>query len=75
MHVGTTHVNPRLDELTFTTPALVGETKVRILLPEGYDPAGDDALPRALPAARRHRQLRGLDDAGRRRGHLRGATR
>ena len=45
VHVGTTHVSPRLDELTFTTPALVGETKVRILLPSGYDPASDVRYP------------------------------
>ena len=45
VHVGTTHVDPRLDELTFTTPALVGETKVRILLPQGYDPESDVRYP------------------------------
>jgi S-formylglutathione hydrolase FrmB len=45
VHVGTTHVDLRLDELTFTTPALVGETKVRILLPQGYDPESDVRYP------------------------------
>jgi S-formylglutathione hydrolase FrmB len=45
VHVDTTHVGPRLDEVTFTTPALVGPTKVRILLPDGYDPAGDTRYP------------------------------
>lgn len=30
-------LGPRLEELRFTTPALVGETSVRVLLPDGYD--------------------------------------
>ena len=36
-HLGTTVVSPRLEELRFRTPALVGETRVRVLLPAGYD--------------------------------------
>jgi S-formylglutathione hydrolase FrmB len=42
-HVGTERVDPRLDELRFRTPAVDGETRVRVLLPEGYDdPAAAD---------------------------------
>jgi S-formylglutathione hydrolase FrmB len=41
-YVGTTHPSARLQELTFSTAALGGQTKVRVLLPSGYD-----AAPRA----------------------------
>ncbi len=44
-HLGTTVVTPRLEELTFRTPAVTGETRVRVLLPAGYDPAGDRRYP------------------------------
>lgn len=44
-HVGTTKVSPRLEELTFRTPALDGESRVRVLLPAGYDSAGDRRYP------------------------------
>jgi S-formylglutathione hydrolase FrmB len=43
--VKTQHLDPRLLELTFTTPALVSETHVRILLPDGYDPSGRTRYP------------------------------
>ena len=36
-HLGTTRLGPRLEELRFRTPALVGETRVRVLLPASYD--------------------------------------
>jgi S-formylglutathione hydrolase FrmB len=38
-------LDPRLHELTFTTPAVEGETKVRVLLPTGYDPSGNTRYP------------------------------
>ena len=44
-HLETTHVGPRLDELRFTTPALVGETRVRVLLPAGYDDEPERRYP------------------------------
>jgi S-formylglutathione hydrolase FrmB len=34
--VGTRHLDPRLSELTFRTPAVDGPTGVRVLLPNGY---------------------------------------
>jgi S-formylglutathione hydrolase FrmB len=34
--VGRRRIDPRLEELTLTTPALDGETRVRVLLPAGY---------------------------------------
>lgn len=34
---GTEQKSERLSELTFRTPAVDGETKVRVLLPDGYD--------------------------------------
>ncbi len=37
------NIDERLEELTFTTPALAGPTKVRVLLPSGY---GDDPTRR-----------------------------
>jgi S-formylglutathione hydrolase FrmB len=43
--VRTHQVSPRLRELTFRTPALVGETTVRVLLPNGYDPSGRTRYP------------------------------
>ena len=59
---------PRLTELTFTTPAVEGETHVRVLLPAGYDADSYEALPGPLPAPRRRRRLRVVDRQGRRRG-------
>ena len=56
-YVSEQQLSPRLHELTFTTPALVtppgfllgtnptGETKVRVLLPEGYDAKGKKRYP------------------------------
>jgi S-formylglutathione hydrolase FrmB len=38
-------VDARLHELTFTTPAVSGETKVRVLLPTGYDASGKTRYP------------------------------
>lgn len=35
--VGAQRLDPRLLELTFRTPAVSGDTEVRVLLPEGYD--------------------------------------
>ena len=35
-YLGSARLSPRLEELTFTTPALAGQTKVRVLLPDGY---------------------------------------
>ena len=37
--------SPRLEELRFRTPALVGETRVRVLLPKGYDRSGRTRYP------------------------------
>lgn len=38
-------LSPRLQELTFKTSALAAPTKVRILLPAGYDPRGEHRYP------------------------------
>jgi S-formylglutathione hydrolase FrmB len=38
-------LTPRLQELTFSTPALEGPTKVRVLLPAGYDASGAARYP------------------------------
>jgi S-formylglutathione hydrolase FrmB len=38
-------LDPRLQELTFSTPALASETHVRILLPTGYDRSGRTRYP------------------------------
>jgi S-formylglutathione hydrolase FrmB len=38
-------LDPRLEELTFSTPALAAETHVRVLLPSGYDPGGHTRYP------------------------------
>lgn len=38
-------VDPRLHELTLTTPALDAPTHLRVLLPKGYDPAGTTRYP------------------------------
>jgi S-formylglutathione hydrolase FrmB len=43
--VKTQQLDPRLQELTFTTPALAAETHVRVLLPDGYDPSGRTRYP------------------------------
>ena len=43
--VGSQQLKPRLVELTFQTPALSGDTKVRVLLPTGYDPSGHTRYP------------------------------
>jgi S-formylglutathione hydrolase FrmB len=43
--VKTEQLDPRLQELTFTTPALASETHVRILLPDGYDASGRTRYP------------------------------
>lgn len=34
--LGTTRIDPRLEQLSFRTPALAGVTQVRVLLPAGY---------------------------------------
>ena len=39
------NLSPRLQELTFKTSALAAPTKVRILLPAGYDPTGEHTYP------------------------------
>jgi S-formylglutathione hydrolase FrmB len=36
-YLGTVRLSPRLEELSFRTAALAGETRVRVLLPSGYD--------------------------------------
>ena len=41
----TQQLDPRLQELTFTTPALASETHVRVLLPDGYDASGRTRYP------------------------------
>jgi S-formylglutathione hydrolase FrmB len=38
-------INPRLEELTFTTPEVAEPTGVRILLPDGYDASGNTRYP------------------------------
>ena len=38
-------LSPRLQELTFKTSALAAPTKVRVLLPAGYDPRGEHRYP------------------------------
>jgi S-formylglutathione hydrolase FrmB len=43
--VGSEPLSPRLSELTFRTPAVAGETKVRILVPAGYDASGATRYP------------------------------
>ncbi|MEA2396712.1 MAG: hypothetical protein QOK25_268 [Thermoleophilaceae bacterium] len=43
--VGSQQLRPRLMELTFQTPALKGDTKVRVLLPTGYDRSGRTRYP------------------------------
>ena len=43
--VKTEQLDPRLQELTFTTPALAAETHVRVLLPDGYDASGHTRYP------------------------------
>jgi S-formylglutathione hydrolase FrmB len=47
-YLGTQHLSPRLEELTFSTPALAAPTKVRVLLPSGYDPSGRTRYPMML---------------------------
>ena len=42
---GTQQLDPRMSELTFTTPALAKPTGVRILLPAGYNPRGTKRYP------------------------------
>lgn len=44
-HVSTRQLSPRLQELTFRTPAIDGDTKVRVLLPAGYDGSGHTRYP------------------------------
>src|SRR4051812_13736977 len=43
--VKTEQLDPRLQELTFTTPALATETHVRVLLPTSYDKSGRTRYP------------------------------
>ena len=43
--VKTEQLDPRLQELTFKTPALSSETHVRVLLPDGYDASGRTRYP------------------------------
>jgi S-formylglutathione hydrolase FrmB len=43
--IKTEQLDPRLQELTFTTPALSSETHVRILLPTNYDASGRTRYP------------------------------
>jgi S-formylglutathione hydrolase FrmB len=44
-YVGTSRLSPRLQEITFRTPALTGDTGVRVLLPAGYDGSGKRRYP------------------------------
>jgi S-formylglutathione hydrolase FrmB len=44
-HLGTRQLTPRLEELLFRTPALAEDTRVRVLLPAGYDPSGNTRYP------------------------------
>jgi S-formylglutathione hydrolase FrmB len=39
------HLSARLSELTFTTPALSGPTRVRVLVPDRYDTSGRTRYP------------------------------
>jgi S-formylglutathione hydrolase FrmB len=43
--VGSKRLDPRLVELKFQTPALSGDTNVRVLLPTGYDPSRLERYP------------------------------
>jgi hypothetical protein len=43
--VATTRIDTRLSELTFRTPAVAGETHVRVLLPSTYDDSGKTRYP------------------------------
>jgi S-formylglutathione hydrolase FrmB len=38
-------IDSRLSELTFHTPSVTGDTKVRVLVPENYDPSGKTRYP------------------------------
>lgn len=44
-HVRTTRVDDRLQELVFRTPAVAGPTRVRVVLPAGYDDHPDRRYP------------------------------
>jgi S-formylglutathione hydrolase FrmB len=44
-YLGSKQLTPRLQELTFRTPALAEETGVRVLLPDGYDAAKRKRYP------------------------------
>ncbi|HVX19250.1 MAG TPA: alpha/beta hydrolase family protein [Acidimicrobiales bacterium] len=41
----TQHLSDRLTQLTFTTPALSSATRVRVLVPKGYDTSGTTRYP------------------------------
>ena len=41
-------IDSRLSELTFRTPSVTGDTKVRVLVPEGYDASGATRYPMLL---------------------------
>jgi S-formylglutathione hydrolase FrmB len=43
--VKTEQLDPRLSELTFTTPALAAETHVRVLVPSNFDASGKTRYP------------------------------
>jgi S-formylglutathione hydrolase FrmB len=43
--VSSTSLDTRLSELTFHTPAVSGDTKVRVLVPAGYDASGATRYP------------------------------
>lgn len=43
--VKTEQLDPRMSELTFTTPALVGETHLRVLVPSDFDASGKTRYP------------------------------
>ena len=43
-----TPLSERVVDLTFNTPALAAPTSVRVVLPEGYDPSGDERYPMLL---------------------------
>jgi S-formylglutathione hydrolase FrmB len=45
VYLGKVRLSPRLEELSFRTPALAGTTKVRVLLPSGYDQSPDRRYP------------------------------
>src|SRR4051812_35356900 len=45
VYKSTKQLSPRLQELTFSTPAMGGDTNVRVLLPQNYDASGTTRYP------------------------------